>query len=219
MPLPFTQSEFFDVMAAYNRAVWPAQFALEFSAVAVVWLAFRRVASAGVWVSAILALLWTWTGVAYHWAFFAAINRAAWVFGSICLAGAVAFAWFGVVQRSIKVSFKPGKRGLFGWVLIAFALVVYPALGVLVGHHYPASPTFGLPCPTTIFTVGVLLLTTPDTPRWVFVVPVIWSAIGASAAFLLGVYQDLGLVVSGLAAAWAMFSDARSGPPELPASR
>ena len=36
MNLPFTQSEFFEVMAAYNQAVWPAQVALEVSAVAVV---------------------------------------------------------------------------------------------------------------------------------------------------------------------------------------
>lgn len=102
---------------------------------------------------------------------------------------------------------------------MAFALVVYPALGVLVGHRYPASPTFGLPCPTTIFTVSVLLLTASDTPRWVYVAPVVWSVIGASAAFILGVYQDLGLVVSGLAAAWAMFAGARSSPSSAAARR
>lgn len=215
MNLPFTQSEFFEVMAAYNQAVWPAQVALEVSAVAVVWLAFRRVASAGVWISAILALLWAWTGVAYHWAFFTAINQAAWAFGVICLAGAASLAWIGVARRRIKVSFEPGSRGLFGWALMAFALVVYPALGILVGHRYPAFPTFGLPCPTTIFTVGALLLATSDTPRWVYVPPLVWSAIGASAAFLLGVYQDLGLVVSGLAAAWALFS--RAGRRAAPA--
>lgn len=219
MNLPFTKPEFFGVMSAYNQAVWPAQVALELSAVVVVWLLFRRAAGAGVCVSAILALLWAWTGVAYHWAFFTAINNAAWVFGAICLAGAASLAWFGVAQHRIKVSFEPGRRGLFGWLLMAFALVVYPAMGVLVGHRYPAFPTFGLPCPTTIFTVGVLLLTTSDTPRWVYVAPVAWSVIGASAAFLLGVYQDLGLVVSGLAAAWAMFAGARSDPSSVSARR
>jgi len=218
MNLPFTSSEFFEVMAAYNRGVWPAQVALELSAVAVVWLALRRPASAGVWVSAILASLWTWTGLAYHWAFFTGINKAAWAFGALCLAGATSFAWFGVARHRIKVSFELGRRGLVGWMLVAFALVLYPALGVVVGHRYPAFPTFGLPCPTTIFTVGVLLLMRPDTPRWVYVAPLIWSAVGASAAFLLGVYQDLGLVASGLAAAWAVFH--RTGKsPSLPAAR
>jgi hypothetical protein len=218
MNLPFTKREFFEAMAAYNQAVWPAQVALELMAVAVVWLALRRAASAGMWVSAILALLWAWTGIAYHWVFFSAINQAAWAFGAICLAGAAGFARYGVVRRRIDVSPVWGGRGTFGWVLIAFALVVYPALGVLVGHRYPAFPTFGLPCPTTVFTVGVLLLMRAETPRSVYAAALIWSVIGASAAFLLGVYQDLGLVASGLAAAWAMRSGPR-GPQPLAATR
>lgn len=81
---------------------------------------------------------------------------------------------------------------------------MYPALGKLVGHDYPAAPTFGLPCPTTIFTVGILMLTTSGTPRLAYAAPVLWAAVGSSAAFLLGVYQDLSLVVAAGAAAWAM---------------
>jgi hypothetical protein len=210
MGLPFSQTEFFAVMAAYNQTVWPAQIALEVGALAIVALALRRPPNAGAWTSAILAILWAWTGLAYHWAFFAAINPAAWAFGAICLAAAVAFAWFGVVRRRIGISPRTGARGTLGWALIAFALVVYPALGVVTGHPYPTLPTFGLPCPTTIFTVGVLLLTSRESPRAVYVVPALWSAIGASAAFLLGVYADLGLLVSGVIAVGAIFSGSRS---------
>lgn len=107
------------------------------------------------------------------------------------------------------------SRGRWLGLLIAFALVIYPAIGKLVGHDYPASPTFGLPCPTTIFTVGVLLLTKATTPRWVYVAPVLWSMIGSAAAFLLGVYQDLGLLVAGFVALWAMFSSAGRGQARL----
>ena len=211
MGLPFSQTEFFAVMAAYNEAVWPAQIALELAALAIVALALRRPANAGAWTSAILAVLWAWTGVAYHWAFFARINPAAWAFGAICLAAAVAFAWFGVVRRRIVISPQPGARGALGWALVGFALVVYPALCVVTGHPYPTLPTFGLPCPTTIFTVGVLLLGSRESPRSVYVVPALWSAVGASAAFLLGVYADLGLLASGLIAVWAVVSAGRSG--------
>lgn len=36
--------------------------------------------------------------------------------------------------------------------------------------------------------------------RSVFVVPILWSIVGTTAAFALGVYQDLGLRVAGLIA-------------------
>jgi hypothetical protein len=59
-------------------------------------------------------------------------------------------------------------------------------------------PTFGLPCPTTIFTIGTLCLLRTPFPRHVLGAPFLWAAIGSQAAFLLGVYQDLGLLAAGL---------------------
>lgn len=79
-----------------------------------------------------------------------------------------------------------------------YALILYPLLGHLLGHRYPALPTFGLPCPTTIFTLGLLLFAAPPLPRSAFVVPVLWAGVGSIAAFKLGVLQDLGLMVAGL---------------------
>ena len=215
MNLPFDRAQFFDVMAAYNQAVWPAQVVLTFGALWVVWLLVRQTPAAGRWVSAVLAFLWAWTGVAYHWVFFTTINPAAWGFGALSIAGAIALAWFGTVRQRVQVDAVPGPRGYLGWLLIGFALLVYPLLGKLAGHDYPATPTFGLPCPTTLFTVGVLMLTT-GTPRWVYVVPLAWSIVGSSAAFMLGVYQDLGLLVSAGAAAWALWRPSPASPVGRP---
>jgi hypothetical protein len=52
----------------------------------------------------------------------------------------------------------------------------------------------------TIFTFGMLLLTTQRLPRWLLVIPFIWSLIGGSAAIVLGVTQDWLLFVSGFIA-------------------
>jgi hypothetical protein len=76
-------------------------------------------------------------------------------------------------------------------------MVVYPLWAQLAGHPYPATPVFGVaPCPTTIFTIGVLVMGNWPVVRWLLLIPGIWSVIGASAAFLLGVPQDSGLIVS-----------------------
>jgi hypothetical protein len=53
----------------------------------------------------------------------------------------------------------------------------------------PRAPAFGVPCPTTIFTAGLLLAT--PLSRWLLVIPIVWSLVGGSAAFLFGMTPDL----------------------------
>ena len=64
MQLPFTTEQFFGVFRDYNSTLWPAQLFLLALAVAavvlVVWT--RRRSSEGV--SAIVAFLWAWMGIA-----------------------------------------------------------------------------------------------------------------------------------------------------------
>ena len=195
--MPFNTQQFFEVFARYNVAVWPAQLVLNAFAVLALLLVFRGRPSDGRWVCAILASLWAWMAVAYHFAFFAAINPAAWVFGGVFLTGAIWLAWVGCVQGRLQFAPRCGWRGWSGVSLILFSLLVYPALSWALGHRYPASPSFGLPCPTTIFTLGVLTFAKAPVPLSVHVVPMLWAAVGSTAAVALGVYQDLGLLIAG----------------------
>lgn len=79
-----------------------------------------------------------------------------------------------------------------------YALVIYPALGYLLDHGYPAAPTFGVPCPTTIFTFGILLCTDSRIPLYLLPIPLAWSLIGFWAAISLGITEDFGLLAAGL---------------------
>jgi hypothetical protein len=197
MQLPFTTDQFYGVFREYNTAVWPAQVLFAgLALVAVAMVAFPRRWS-GPGVSAILALLWSWLGLAYHLAFFAAINPLAYAFAAISVAGSVLFLWHGVLRQRLQFRLAANTRSVIALLLVAFALAIYPAWSIQAGHHYPELPTFGLPCPTTIFTIGVLALAKTPHPRSVLFVPVLWSLIGGQAAFLLGVPQDLGLLVAG----------------------
>jgi hypothetical protein len=84
-------------------------------------------------------------------------------------------------------------------VLVAYALL-YPVINAVEQVSVLRIPTFGLPCPTTIFTAGLLLLAAPHS-RTLAIVPIVWSVIGGSAAFLLGVSADYALPVAGAALA------------------
>jgi hypothetical protein len=89
---------------------------------------------------------------------------------------------------------------IVGTLLIAFALVGYPAIAYVLGQQYPAVPTFGLPCPTVIFTLGLLTWCVRPVPRSVLVIPAAWALLGMSAALDFGVWEDLGLLPAAILA-------------------
>ena len=197
MSLPFTIDQFMGVFALYNTSIWPAQVLLNLLAVLAVILCFKP-GSPSVLVPSVLGLLWIWTGSVYHLMFFSAINPVARVAGWLFIVQGILFLYTGVVKHDLRFRFTRSYRGIAGAVIILYALVLYPLLGYLFGHTYPSSPTFGAPCPTTIFTFGVLLWS-ETRPRWfTLVIPVAWAFFGSSAALMFGVVEDAGLFVSAL---------------------
>ncbi len=76
---------------------------------------------------------------------------------------------------------------------------------------------FGItPCPLTLFTFGMLLLTRAPVPRWLLVIPLFWSLVAGSAAFLLGVIQDWPLLFGGLLIPLLLVRDRRRLTSALP---
>lgn len=195
--LPFTTDQFLRVFEHYNVAVWPAQLVLEVIGIVAIYLAVQRKSDSSRVISLILALLWIWMGAIYHYSFFSVINRAAFVFAALFILQGTIFFTAGVVKNELRFRFRPDVYGIAGGVLFVYALIVYPALGYWFGHRYPAAPTFGLPCPTTIFTFGMLLWTTRNVAVYVLLIPLVWSVIGFSAAIALGMTEDFGLLVAG----------------------
>ena len=215
LALPFSTTEFFAVFARYNDAVWPAQTVLLTLALTCILAVSAR--AAGRTVGFILAVLWAWMAIAYHWAFFTSINPAAWGFGGLFLLGAAAFAWH-ALRGTLTFGRPAGVRGAVGALLVLYALVGYPVVETLLGIRYPAAPTFGLPCPTTLFTIGMLMFAERPAPRGVFAIPIAWALVGSYAAFGLGVAADLGLLVAAAAGVAALVhaQDGRAAPRSGP---
>jgi hypothetical protein len=194
--LPFTVEQFLDVFRQYNLAVWPMQIVLFIIALTAAVLIIRKKHFSGKAVPIILAFLWLWTGIVYHLLFFTSINGAAYAFGALFILQAILFLSAGL-KHTLEFEFKPDAYGITGVTLIAFSLFIYPVLNYAFGHAFPASPTFGLPCPIVIFTFGALLMS--KKIRWyLLIIPLIWSIIGVSAAMSLGIWEDTGLVIAGV---------------------
>lgn len=197
--IPFTVEQFLDVFARYNAGVWPAQIVLYGIALLAIGLTIQRSGDFSRSIACLLSVLWLWSGIVYHLIFFSRINSAAFIFGGLFTFQSCLFIYAGVWKRKLSFSISLTPYGIIGGLFIVYALVIYPVLSYKLGHRYPMTPTFGVPCPTIIFTFGMFLWTRRNVPLYLMVIPLLWSLIGLSAALSLGMKEDFGLVVAGVA--------------------
>jgi hypothetical protein len=206
MKIPFNVDDFFHVFEVYNESVWPAQLALYVLAITAFTLAFMGGRKSSQITFFILTIFWTWTGFVYHIGYFSQINTTAYFFGVIFIIQGIIFFYIGVIGRKIEFKFQPHITHILGVVLIVYSLLIYRIIGYYHGHIFPKAPTLGVPCPTTIFTFGILLLAIHRVPWYVIIIPFLWSLVGFSAAVNLSVTEDYGLVAAGILATFLLLS-------------
>ena len=195
MQLPFTRDQFIGVFQAYHDAIGGAPLLLIATALGILALAYSEWRWRHRVIGAMLAALWLWSGAIYHWGFFTAINPAARIFGAAFVVQAVIVLVVGSMHGRWRFDPRSSETASLGWLLIVYALIVYPALGWIGGHGYPRGPSFGAPCPITIFFLGMVLWSN-RIPVAVVVAPVVWALVGTSAAAELHIYEDYALTAS-----------------------
>jgi len=193
--VPFTASEFLDVFAAYNQALWPFVAMLWVLTALVMVAALARASAPPMLPRLLLAGHWLWAGLVYHALFFTAINPAAWLFAAMFVTQGVMLVTFPSGQRAGNI--RPGSvRRVASSVFVLYGLL-YPAIAWADGFDYPRMPTFGVPCPTVVLTIGFLVSTSTHSIR-LCAIPIAWSFIGGTAAWLFGMHADLALPAAGL---------------------
>lgn len=203
--MPFTQEQFFQVFSDYHSRLGFTVFFFYFLTAITLLLLFKKHRIAVSFALMFLALLWVWMAVVYHGIFFSRINPAAPFFALLFIVeGAL------LILASMKGWFvfaEENKLYLF-WsrALMVYALIIYPLLGFLFGHAYPAGPILGLPCPSTILTFAILIVLKGKRSHLLIlhIIPVVWSVIGSFAALKLEVYADYFLLVSAFTAVYVL---------------
>jgi hypothetical protein len=200
MNLPFSLADFLNVFKNYNQSIFPLQIVFYLVAFLCIYLLFTRNKSATRLISITLAFLWLWMGIVYHIIFFSEINTAAYIFGGLFILQGIMFTGCGLIRKKLSFEYTKSIYNYVGLIFLLYALIIYPVLGTFLGHAYPYSPTFGLPCPTTIFTFGILLFTNKKMPWHLLIIPLLWSIVGFTAALKLTIYEDSGLIIAGVTA-------------------
>ena len=194
--LPFTVEDLLGVFEIYNLAIWPMQVVAYVLGAAAVLLVLRQTALSSRVIAAILSFMWLFSGGFFIFAL-VPIYMPAYAFGVAFIAQAAIFLAC-VIKPRLSFAFGRNAYAVVGLLFIAFAMIGYPVLGYFIGHRYPQSPPFGLtPCPLSVFTFGLLLLTDSRVPKWILAIPFLY-AIGGILPVSIGVLEDLAMIVAGV---------------------
>lgn len=197
MNLSVDLDKLMSVFGAYNLAIWPMQVFAYLAGLVALYSASKQTGFSNNIASGILSFFWMWTGVVFCIFFWAPAYPAAYAFGILFIAQGLIFL-LNAIKPTLSYRAQRNQFTLIGALFIAYAMVGYPLVGYSLGHAYPRSLAFGLvPCPTAVFTLGMLMLTDKKVPRYVLVIPAIWS-ICAVVPVVSGIYEDAGLILAGL---------------------
>ena len=136
--------------------------------------------------------------------------KLAYIFGILIIIQGLIFL-YSFIKKNISFSYTGNSYSAIGILLIFYAMIGYFLIGLFIGHTYPRSFPFGLvPCPTTIFTLGLLLWTDKKIPKYIIIIPALLSLAGIVAIFK-GIYEDIALLVLGLLAVFLiLYRDKRA---------
>jgi len=205
MNIPFTPEQFFEIFAKYNSAIFPVQILILLMGVACVLLIHSSKPYKDKLIVGFIGLLWLWIGIAYHLTFFTEINKAAFVFGGLFIIQGILFFSDAFKGNRLTFAFNQSINDYIGYFFIIFGLIIYPVIGYFTNASAVHTISLGLPCPSTIFTFGLLMLAGSKIPRYLLIIPLLWALVGSTAALKFGVYQDVMLLVSAVIALYFIF--------------
>lgn len=207
------------VLAAYNQAIWPLQIVAYLLGGFLLYFAIRPTPYSTRIIAGTLGLFWLWTGLAFFLPY--AVGHTSTYYFSVLFTFQGGLFLFHALRPAVELSCACRRDiyNVLGLVLILYALVGYPLLPLLAGRGYPEIATFALtPCPLTVFTFGVFLLTDRHVPYHLLLIPFLWALAGLLWVNS-GMVEDIGLVLSGLLAVGLLLYRDATRPQPTPEER
>jgi len=200
MKTPITTEQFFSVFEKYNSAIFPIQIILILLSILALIAIGTTIRQKDKFVAGILGVIWIWSGIVYHWAFFSHINILALGYGVVFILQGLFLAWEGVVLYNLKFVFRMTIQAFLGYFFILYGLIIYPVVDYMIEPNLSQTISVGLPSPTIILTFGFLLLCDKKVSKYLLIIPSIWAIIGIFGVIKLGVYQDSMMLIAAIIA-------------------
>jgi len=194
----YSPETYYRLLEIYNLDLWPMQIAAVVLGAVLIGLASSPGPGRGRIIAAGLAASWLSVAYAFHLERYATIHFAAWIFGAFFIVQAALLLWVGVVRNQMQLNLGGEFAGRTGLGFAAFAVFFQPLIERLAGRTWSEVDVFALmPDPTVIATFGFLLMMVGRIEWKLLIIPFLWSAISAAAAWPMGAYENLVTPVGG----------------------
>lgn len=197
MQPPSALEQLLTTLESYNLAIWPMQVLAYLVGLVAIYSALKTTSYSNSVASGILSFLWIWTGIVFCIFYWGPIYPLGYPFGAFFIVQGLLFLTMAIRPR-ISFRIELNTHSIIGVLFVVYAMFGYPIVGHFLGHIYPRALPFGLaPCPTAVFTVGLLMMTDKRVPRYILAIPTFWTLSGI-VPVSMGVLEDIGLVAAGL---------------------
>jgi hypothetical protein len=204
-----TTEQILAAFESYNLDIWPMQAVAYLLGIVALFFAVKRTQGSGRITLAILSFFWLWTGIVFCMFYFGPVFTPGYGFGVLMVVQGVVF-FAGALRPKLSFHLGLNVYSFLGLLFMAYAMIGYPLVGHSVGHDYPRMLPFGLvPCPTTVFTFGLFMLSDKKVPTPLLVIPILF-AVGAVVPVSRGILEDVGLIIAGVVGtAMVLFRDSK----------
>jgi hypothetical protein len=194
--LPTTE-QLLATFEGYNLDMWPMQVVAYLLGIVALFFAVKRTQGSSRITLAILSFLWLWTGIVFCVFYLGPLFAPGYGMGVLMIIQGVLFS-ASVMKPRASFHFGPNAYSIVGILFIAYAMIGYPLVGQFLGHNYPRMLPFGLvPCPTTVFTFGLFMMSDRKVPKYLLLIPVLFTIV-AVVPVSRGVLEDVGLIIAGV---------------------
>jgi hypothetical protein len=180
--LMFAPRTYYRLIERYNLEVWPLHVAAMAAGAVILFLIVGRGRNAGRIAAALMAMVWLWIAWAFHLERYRTIFYPAGWLAALFAAEALLLIWIGVVRDQ----FRP-RASVPALVLFAFALLVQPLIGLLLGRPWTQLEVFGIaPDPTVAATFAVVLAMNQRARLSLLVIPLLCAAFSGLTLWAMG---------------------------------
>jgi len=140
-------------------------------------------------VLAFLAFAWFWCGWVFQMQYHASLNWAAPQFGWVFIAQTALLTLAAIFAKSLLWGSLEIRYQWPSFLILLLALL-YPLIGLIEGRTTPQIEWLGLmPTPTTLATLGILMLLGGRTLWLLMPIPVLWALVSAAFTWKLDLFE------------------------------
>ena len=187
--------------ARFNLAVYPWSVVIPaVLALAAIWLTVRAFRKPGVVSSRILKIfigtVYQYAGLSVAFVCLGRMDSALFGTFALCSVGMLFYIDAAFKKDVLKLTEKPVLR-FVSIFLMAYGIFLYPVVEKLTGFGWPGMVFFGAECPTTIFTIGLLLAVMPKANRLILILLSLNAMMTGFSVGLSGGYFDYAYGLAG----------------------